>query len=457
MPLSSRLLSFPVLALVALLPTWLAGAPLEVSARSARRAAGKVSSSVVFLTVIRDTYTDGRARLERVTGTGFIFDRAGFVLTNHHVARDARRITCTLHDGSEVAAVLIGSDASTDVAILRLPAKARPKLSALKFGKTSDLKPGDPVIVVGNPKGLRHTVSLGVVSHPARYYRRTIDSARVEYGQLYLWLQTDAVIEPGSSGSPVADLRGRIVGMATRHTGEDLGLAIPADVLEEMARRILADGEGRLADFGLRFQSLSAVALNRAKGVVISAVRAESSAAGAGLRPGDVLLALDGSPTDAPLDEHVPEIRRRLAFTRIGRTVRATIEREGARRDLSLEARPAEPEEGTSFACESWGFTVQELSPKQRRLFSHGSPGLRVSSVEPDSPAAFSGLRRHDIIDRVGQMEVTSVHSVREALRKWTESPTDHLVVRVARGASYRFLVLRELTKRLEQEASHAE
>lgn len=457
MPSPSRLLFCSIPALWLLLPTWLASAPLEVSARSARRAADKVSKAVVFVTVIRDVYTDGRARLERVTGTGIIFDRAGLVLTNHHVVRDARRITCTLHDGNDVVADLIGSDALTDVAVLRLSPESGRKLRALKFGKTTDFKSGDPVIVVGNPKRLRHTVSLGVVSHPARFYRRSSDSARIEYGQLYLWLQTDALIEPGSSGSPVAGLRGRVVGMATRHTGEDLGLAIPAHILEEMARRILAHGDGHLTDFGLRFQSLSAVGLRRSTGIVISSVRPGSSAADTDLRPGDILLGLDGKPTDAPRDENVPAIQRRLAFASIGQTVRATIERNGARRDLSLVARLAEPEEGLSFACESWGFTVQELSPKQRRLFSHHSPGLRISSIEPDSPAAVSGLQRHDIIDRIGQTEATSAHAIREAYSGWAESPADHLVLRVVRGLSYRFLALRELTERLKREGSHAE
>jgi len=452
-----RLLSCSVLIFGHLLPTWLASAPLEASARSARRATGKVSKSVVFITVIRDVYTGGKARLERVTGTGIIFDSTGLVLTNHHVVRDAKRVTCTLHSGKDVAAQFAGSDALTDVAVLRLPSHAGPKLSALKFGRTSDLEPGDPVIVVGNPKRLRHTVSLGVVSHPARFYRRSIDSARVEYGQLYLWLQTDALIEPGSSGSPVTDLRGRVVGMATRHTGEDLGLAIPAHILQEMARRILAHGGGHLADFGLRFQSLSAVALDRTKGIVISAVRPGSSAADAKLRRGDILLSLDGMATDAPLDEQVPGIQRRLAFSRIGQSVRATIERDGSRSEVSLEARKAESQEGPSLACELWGFTVQELSPKQRRLFSHYSPGLRISSVEPDSPAALSGLQRHDIVDRVGQTEATSVRAIHEAYQTWSRSPTDYLVLRVARGMSCRFLVLRELTERLEEEASHAE
>jgi S1-C subfamily serine protease len=447
----------PVLSLVIL--NWFLLPALSVSVADAapavRGAVRRVSPAVVAISVVRRVYTGGKAGLDSNSATGFVFSADGLALTNHHVVVDAARISCILGDGQEVRAELVGSDATTDIAVLRLRPEQSRKFAVVRFGQTDRLQPGDTVLVIGNPKRLSHTVSLGVVSHPARYFRRTIDSPRVEFGQLYRWLQTDAVIEPGSSGSPVVGLRGRVVGMATRHTGEDLGLAIPADILQEMARRIVTHGHGRLADFGLQFQSLSAAGMPDKSGVVVSSVRAGSAGEAAGLQPGDILLSLGGQPVNASLDENLPEIHRRLAFAEVGRVLHARIRRGDKNLDASLEARPAEPEEGPSFACELWGFTVQALFAKQRRLFDHPEPGLRVSSVGPDSPANLAGLQLHDILDRVGDDEVHNVDSLKAAYDKWLAAPVDCLVLRVLRGRGYCFLPLSGLTEKLEVEDNH--
>jgi Do/DeqQ family serine protease len=264
-------------------------------------------------------------RETEATGSGVIVDAAhGYVLTNGHVVERANDIAITTKDNRRLRARLIGRDPGTDIAVLQIKAD---RLTAVPMGDSTHLQVGDFVLAIGNPFGLGQTVTSGIVSALGR------TGLGIEGYEDFI--QTDASINPGNSGGPLVDLQGRIVGINTailapggRNVG--IGFAVPINMARKVMDQLLADGVVRRGRIGVAIQDLTpdlarALGTERTGGAVVARVESGSPAQRAGLKPSDVVVAVDGVPIS-----NASELRNRVGMAPIGATVALTIERNGA-------------------------------------------------------------------------------------------------------------------------------
>ena len=281
---------------------------------------------------------DPRAELESHSiGSGVIVNaRAGYVLTNHHVIKDADEILVTLKDRRALTAELLGSDPQTDIAVLRIDA---PDLAALPLGDSDRLEVGDYVVAIGNPFGLGQTVTLGIISALGR------SGLRLEAYEDFI--QTDASINPGNSGGALVDLRGQVIGINTAivaPTGGNVGIgfAIPINMARLAMEQIIEYGEVRRGRLGIVIQDITpdlakGLRLKSLDGALISQVVPGSPAAAADLEPGDVILSIDGDTVRT-----VADLRNKIGLRRIGDEVELETLRRGKRRKVTLAIGPAE-------------------------------------------------------------------------------------------------------------------
>jgi len=307
---------------------------LDAYSRAVVSVVEAVGPAVVSITMGRSD-ADGRVGATGA-GSGVIIAPDGYVLTNHHVVHDAGRLEATLTDGRILDAVLVGEDPSTDLALIRLGGTDLP-VAAL--GRSASLRVGQLVVAIGNPLGFQSTVSAGVVSALGRFFRsrtgRLIENV----------IQTDVAVNPGSSGGPLVDSSGRVVGINTAiiAMAQGLSFAIPIDTATWVIGELLTHGRVRRAWLGLVAQNrpldrslVHRLAIAAAHAVEVVAVEPDGPAALAGLVAGDWILAVDGHPTGT-----VDEIHRRLAAATIGTPVSIAVLRGGARVGLSVTPQEA--------------------------------------------------------------------------------------------------------------------
>ncbi|WP_040729728.1 DegQ family serine endoprotease [Thiocapsa marina] len=362
-----------------------------------------------------------RHREENSLGSGTIVDaERGLVLTNHHVIAKASEIRVTLHDARTLVAELVGADPETDIAVLRIPAE---ELVALPVVNSDALRVGDFVVAIGNPFGLSQTVTSGIVSGLGR------SGLGIEGYESFI--QTDASINPGNSGGPLVNLRGELVGVNTAILAPGggnigIGFAIPANMARAIMAQLVEHGSVRRGLFGVAIQDLTpelAAVLGIAgrDGAVVNAVEPDSAAAAAGLREGDVILALNGASVRGADD-----LRNRFGLLRVGARVELEISREGkTRRIKGTIADPYEAfVEGRRLAPGLRGALLGELDRRS------GIPALPVGTVEPGSPAWNAGLREGDRLLQVNGQRVASLRDVAEVLHQ----TGDILSLRVQRG-----------------------
>jgi serine protease Do len=359
---------------------------------------------------------------ELTTGTGFLYDPSGLVLTSGHVVGKATFVRVRLQDGRELEATIEGVDPATDVAVLRLEGNGVP-FESIELGNSERLQVGDWVLALGNPLGLDFTVTAGIVSAKGRQLAG-------DAGQLEAYIQTDAAINPGNSGGPLIDLGGRAVGINSAIYGGahyvGYGFAVPIDLARRVADDLLEYGYVRRPLLGIRVSDVTAVdaeayGLARVFGAEVNGVEAGSPADRAGLRPGDVIVRLDSDPiADAT------RLTTWLALRRPGDVVRLGILRAG--KELSLHATlgefPRAPEGAArrgaperTGAEERLGFKIEPLTPDLARAL--GLPesevgGLVVTAVTQYSAAARAGVRSGQ---RVLELEGSPVGSVEEVER----------------------------------------
>ena len=351
-----------------------------------------------------------QARRAISAGSGVIVDaRRGYVLTNHHVVRSAERITVTLKDRREFQAELVGSDPATDVALLRIPGEA---LTALPFGDSEQLKVGDLVIAIGNPFGLGQTVTSGIVSALGR--------SGIENGNYEDFIQTDASINPGNSGGALINSKGELVGINTAILAPSggnvgIGFAVPANMARSVMEQLLRFGQVRRGRIGVVIQDLEpaaaeALGLAADEGAMIARVEPGSPAERAGLRGGDVVLSVDGTPIQGS-----GELRNRIALVEADRSVRLEVLRNGRRSQIAVQVAPL-PAGGDSAAPieRLAGATLGELPP-DHPAYGRVS-GVLVLRVSRGSPAAAIGLRRGDLILGVDGTPVGSAAELAQAL-----------------------------------------
>ena len=385
---------------------------------------------------------------EQSLGSGVIVSRDGVVVTNNHVVDQTREIRVKLHDGRELEAEVVGTDPKADLAVLRI-AEPPPGLEPLSFGDSDQLRLGDVVLAVGNPFGVGQTVTMGIVSGLGRGGMGLVDYED--------FIQTDAAINPGNSGGALVNMRGELVGINTAilsRTGgyQGIGFAIPSSMARPVTDSLLAHGKVVRGFLGVSIQELdrdlaSGLGLSVDRGALVSDVTAKSPAARAGLRRGDVIVEVDGSPITS-----TRALRNRIAATRPGTEVRLTLVRDGARRTVAVELDELPADEqlaaaggGSGRAADEGalaGVAVGPLDAANRARFRIGRDvkrGVVVTRVEPGSPALHAGLRPGDVILELDRTAVDSVARFRSLYGKGK----DAVLLLIQRGGATLFIAIK--------------
>ncbi len=388
--------------------------------------------------------TPRQAPKQRGMGSGFVIDDSGIILTNSHVVSGADEIKVRLTDGREFVATDVKTDPRADVAIVRI--KAPKDLKAIPLGDSSKMEVGDWVLAIGSPFGLETTVTSGIVSAKGRV---------PGINQREDYLQTDAAINPGNSGGPLLNLRGEVIGINTaissRGGGNDgVGFAIPINMAKWVANQLIEKGEVQRGFLGVMIQDLNGPLAKKLnvkadEGALVAQVLADSPAAKAGLKPGDVVLRLDGHNVHSPksLQDAVEKLD-------IGKAYEMEILRNGKKEVLSvtIEKMPTDDvvakssERGHSEnRFEELGLDVQELTSALRnKLNLKDVEGVVVANVKEDSPADKAGLKSGDVIEKVGNEKVATPDEFRKAIEN--SKLEDGILVLVHSGGGSRFLVI---------------
>jgi serine protease Do len=348
----------------------------------------------------------------RGSGSGFIVSQDGYVLTNAHVAGDAEEVTVRLTDRREFEAKVIGSDARTDVAVLKIDAE---NLPVVRIGDPNELKPGQWVLAIGSPFGLANSATAGIVSA----------TSRAVGNESYVpFIQTDVAVNPGNSGGPLFNLDGEVVGinsMIFSRTGGYMGLsfAIPIDVAMNVRRQLVDTGRVVRGRIGVMVQDVDArlaesFGLERPRGALVSSVEEDCPAANAGVQPGDVSLAVNGRDID-----RFGDLSAAISHMKPGSEAKLQIWRDRKQRELNVRvAKLEQAVAGNTGAAagggqEQLGLAVRPLTSEEKQR-SGAAAGLRVEAVT--GPAASAGVRPGDIVVGVNGRSVDTVRQLRDAV-----------------------------------------
>jgi serine protease Do len=382
-------------------------------------------------------------------GSGFVIDPSGLIVTNNHVIANAEQITVTLSDDTTLQAEVIGRDAVSDLALLKVEPKA--PLPAASWGDSAKARVGDWVLAIGNPFGLGGTVTSGIISATAR---------DIHSGPYDDFLQTDASINRGNSGGPMFNLAGEVIGINTAifsPSGGSIGIgfAIPSAFARPIVDQLKATGKVERGWIGARIQPVSeeiaeAVGLDKGRGAMIGAIDPASPAAQAKLQPGDVILSFDGKPIDRSR-----QLPRLVADAAPDTVVKLSVWRDGKEQDVELKVaalnpnRPAppppEPEKPKPpTSVDVLGLKLTKLSAELRKQFSlpETAKGVVITEVPQNSPGAAQGLRPGDLVIAVGHEPVGSLEDVQQKVAAVKKTGHKNALVRVEREGNTRFIAL---------------
>jgi serine protease Do/serine protease DegQ len=371
--------------------------------------------------------TGPRARPFQSAGSGVIFDaHSGYIVTNAHVVENASEITVTLQDGRDLKAEIIGSDTPSDVAVLKVKPDG---LTQVPLGDSAKVEVGDFVVAIGNPFGLQHTVTSGIISGLSR--------SGINPDGYEDFIQTDASINPGNSGGALVNLRGELIGINTAilsRSGGNIGIgfAIPVNMARSVMDQLIRYGSVKRGQLGVSMYTVTpdiahSLGLPSAVGALVSQVVEGSPADHAGIRTGDVITSVNGQPVKSN-----SELRNTIGLLRVGDKVDIGLLRDGKplRVTAVIADTTAEPPAGPQSIHKSFEGAVLGDAPD--------AGGALVRSVEPGSAAAQAGLRADDVIVGANRGRVNNVHELRERAKGATV-----LVLEVRRGATVLLVPLR--------------
>ena len=353
-----------------------------------------------------------RRRQVQSAGSGVIVDATkGYILTNHHVVENAEEIEIFLTDNRSLKAKVVGSDPGTDIALLQVE---NPKgLVQMKLGNSDQVQVGDFVLAIGNPFGLQHTVTSGIVSALGR--------SGINPDGYEDFIQTDASINPGNSGGALVNLRGELVGINSAifsNSGGNIGIgfAIPVNIAKSIMSQILQFGEVKRGLLGVSISDFNAESAKAfgiegtAEGALVQEVADGSAAEKAGIEVGDVILSVDGQRIKSASD-----LRNTVGLKRSGDSVRVEVLRDGKRRQITAllsEVATTAQVDGEDIHP---GLAGAELGNHEGKADQFAGPGVLIESVEPESPAAQAGLMANDIIVSVNRIRVRNVRELQQA------------------------------------------
>ena len=367
-------------------------------------------------------------------GSGVIISKDGYILTNNHVVEGAKEVTVTLANKKEYKAHVVGRDPKTDLAVVKIEAKK--PLPSASMGDSEHLKVGDWVVAIGNPFGLSHTVTSGIVSAKGRV---------IGAGPYDDFIQTDASINPGNSGGPLFNMSGEVVGINTAIIpyGQGIGFAIPVNTAKPLIPQLVSKGEVTRGYLGVSIQTITpdlakALKVEGRKGALVADVVSGSPADKGGIERGDIIVAYNGK---AVKDSH--DLPAMVAATPVDEKVKVTVLRDGKEHKLAMKVGKLPTEEarlGKSAqpAKGKWGLQLHDLTPQiAQELRVKADQGVVVVGVEPESPAAEAGIQQGDVIVEVDRHSVHSVNDIKEKIDQSEDKDNLLLLVQRENGKFY--------------------
>jgi len=387
-----------------------------------------------------------RPRRSNALGSGFVISEDGYIVTNNHVIEGADEIEVEFFTGRQLAAEVVGTDPTTDIALLKV--ESDEPLPFVPFGDSDAARVGDWVLAVGNPLGQGFSVSAGIVSARGRALSGSYDD----------FIQTDAAINRGNSGGPLFNLDGEVIGVNTAILSPNggsigIGFAMSSAVVQNTVAQLREYGETRRGWLGVRIQDVTpdladAMGLETTEGALVTDVP-EGPAAGAGVQSGDVILSFDGAAVTDTRD-----LVRRVGNTQVGKEVRMTVFRDGETLTLGVTlgrreeadgiVRPASAPANEPAEREVLGLTLGTLNQDLREQLGldRNAQGLLVTDVDPDSEAAAKGLQPGDLITEAGQQAVAGIGDLEDRIQEAREAGRRSILLLVRRDGEPRFIAL---------------
>jgi serine protease Do len=364
---------------------------------------------------------------QRSLGSGFIIDKDGYIATNNHVIDNADKIVVILNNEKEFEAKIIGRDKNTDLALIKI--ESNHNLPVLRFGDSDTLKVGQWVVAIGNPFGLEHTVTAGIVSAKGRV---------IGSGPYDDFIQTDASINPGNSGGPLLNMKGEVIGINTAIVagGQGIGFAIPVNLAKKIIGQLKSSGEVTRGWLGVGIQDISDevaeyYGIKEKKGVLVTEVFPGDPADSAGIKPKDIIVSVNGKAIDS-----ARKLTGVIADTSVGDTVKIDIIRNGKTKTLDVKIAKREETKISAKSTpkenkEQLGIRVAEITPETVRRFNlKDAKGVMVAGIESESKAAEAGLQIHDIIIEINHRNISSVADFDKAIDEVPEGKPINLFIR---------------------------
>jgi serine protease Do/serine protease DegQ len=354
-----------------------------------------------------------RQREIRSAGSGVIVDaKNGYIITNHHVVENANEIEVVLNDNRNLKAKVVGSDEGSDIAVIKVESPG--DLVQIKVGNSDQVQVGDFVLAIGNPFGLQHTVTSGIVSALGR--------TGISQDGLESFIQTDASINPGNSGGALVNLKGELIGInsaifSTSGGNIGIGFAIPVNIVKSIMTQIIQFGKVRRGLLGVSISDFSAdtgkaYGVDAKAGALVQEIVSGSAAEKAGVQVGDVIVAIDGENVASAAG-----LRTMIGVKRSGESVKIDLLRDGKRRTVTAKLDEREAAEQLGAQQIHPGLAGADLANYEGGGAFNG-PAVVVTAVEPDSPAASRGLRPNDLIIAVNRVRVRNVKELQEASKQ---------------------------------------
>ncbi len=393
----------------------------------------QVFPALVHIQPVKEFLSSGEKQKVQVTGSGVIISEDGYVVTNNHVAEKANYVRCTLSSKQEVQAKVIGLDPWTDLAVLKLNLEevGIKSVPHAKFGDSESIEVGQMVIALGSPLGLARSLSLGVVSSVDRYFN--------DVGEMIspfnLWIQTDAAINPGNSGGPLVNLEGEIIGINARAVvfGENLGFAIPANIVKLVVEQIIESGEVERSQIGIDWQEIKEyrefTKNTQMQGVLIAGVEKGSAAEKAGLMAGDIVTHINDNAVSAIHLEELPKIRLLISNLPVNSTIRFNLIRNTKIVKAKVVSTRQGKFRGNEFNCEEWGISVQEITPRIVKNFQLDSnKGVLISGSKSGSKGAKANIRPGEILLTIDEQEIEGLEDFKVKYEQYKEEEKSFLL-----------------------------